>query len=379
MTAKVKEKSTETESEKKSQIMEKLLAKHGDKVKLLAVGDVVEGKVIFCSKNVVKLDLDPLGVGIVFGRELGEDFSKDKYPLGTKVLASVLELEDEEGQIILSFRKAGKERIWQEIASKCESGETLTVKPIEANKGGLIISLSGVRGFLPLSQLSAKNYPLVSGGDKDEIYSRLLELVGKPINVKILDFDQKENKLIFSEKATASEEKKSVIDGFKIGQKIKGKITGIVDFGAFVDIGGLEGLIHISEISWDKVTDISKFLKVGQEVEVIVIGKENDRVSLSLKRLTTDPWGEEIKKYKVGDLAKGEVSRITPFGAFIKLNDKIEGLVHISELSEKHLKTPEEVLKVGEKLNFRIISIEPDSRKISLSLKSAKEDKTKGK
>ncbi len=353
--------------------MDKLLAKYQDKVKPLAVGDIVGGRVIYCSRNAVKLDLDPWGVGIVFGRELGEDFSKDQYPIGSQAQAQVLELENEEGQIILSFRKVGKERVWQKLAEKCEAGEVLEVKPTEANRGGLIISIEGVKGFLPVSQLSSEHYPRVAGGDKDKIYEKLLELVGQNLKVKILDVDQKTNKLIFSEKATTSEDKSQSLEKFKIGQKVKGRVTGIVGFGAFVDIGGVEGLVHISEISWDKVTDISKFLKVGDEIEVMVIGKENDKISLSLKQLTSDSWEKEVRKYNVGDLVGGEITRITPFGAFVKLDEKIEGLVHISEISDKHLKSPEEVLKVGQKHKFRVIAIEPESRKISLSLKSASE------
>jgi len=355
---------------------EELIAQYTEKIKPFEVGSTVEGTIIYLGRTVVLLDLEGRGLGMVFGRELGEDYSKAKYKLGDKVLAQVLELEDEEGRVILSLRRVGKERVWRQLEQHFQKGDTLSLKVVEANKGGLLLAMGEIKGFLPVSQLSAKHYPRVEGGDKDKILSQLSKLIGSVLNVKILDLDQKTNKLIFSEKdALLSNDE--ILSKYKIGERVKGKVTGIVDFGAFVNLGEIEGLVHISEISWDKVENISDYLKVGDEVEVMVIGSEGGKISLSLKRLTEDPWQKKASKYKVGDEVEGEVTKITPFGAFVRLKEGLEGLVHISEISLDHVENPEDVLKVSEKYKFKIISIDPQSHKIALSLKAMSESAKK--
>jgi small subunit ribosomal protein S1 len=204
---------------------------------------------------------------------------------------------------------------------------------------------------------------------------RLSGLIGKPLEVIILDADEKEGKLIFSEKEAKKGEVNQVLDKFEIGATVKGVVTGVVDFGIFVNVEGVEGLIHISEISWDRVEDPSKVVKVGDEVEAMIIGIENDRFSLSMKRLTDDPWAEAAKGFKVGDVVEGEVTRITPFGAFVRIHDKIEALVHISELSEGHIKEPSEVVELAKKYKFKILNIDKENHKIALSLKALAEKK----
>lgn len=349
--------------------MDKLLSDKGVDIYPFNPGEIIEGTVIGIRKTALLLDLDGRGIGVVFGRELGTDYYSRKYKKGDRILAYVLDFEDEEGRIPLSLRRVGKGNITKELEEKYKNKETLQVVPQEANKGGLIIEIGGLKGFLPTSQLSSEHYPRVEDGNKGEILSRLLELVGNPLTVKIIDFNPKAGKLIFSEKEAKGGEKEKIASSFKVGQKIKGKVTGIVDFGAFVDIGGIEGLIHISEISWEKVEDISKFLKIGNEVEVKIIEIENGKISLSIKRLKEDPLFSKISKLKKGDLVEGKVVKIAPFGVFVKFADNLEGLIHVSELGEKLPVNPEKIVKVGEKISAKILTIDKKERKIFLTLK----------
>jgi len=343
-------------------VMEKLLQDF--KFKPLQEGDIITGTVIQATRNLAWVDIEERGMGVIIGKELGGE----KLKPGDEVTASIVELESAEGYMVLSLRRASRNQVWQSFEDAKEQGKAVSLKVVEANQGGLILEQKGVRGFMPTSQLAKGHYPQV-GGNRKEIALKLQELVGQTLDVKVIDCNAKTNKLIFSEKDSSSEPKIDVSKKFKVGQKIKGKVTGVVDFGAFVEIGGMDGLVHISEISWDKVLKIEDYLKVGDEVEVLVIDVNTDKVFLSIKRLKEDPWQEKIKKYKEGQLITGEVTRITPFGAFVKLEANIEGLAHISELSREHIKTPYEVLAVGDVRAFKIASVDAKSRKISLNLK----------
>ncbi len=234
-----------------------------------------------------------------------------------------------------------------------------------------------MRGFLPVSQLSAENYPRVTGADKDEILHRLNSLIGRTLMVRILDIDRKQGKLIVSEKEAQREFTEGKIAAFKVGDTINGIVTGVVDFGVFVNVDGIEGLVHISEIAWDRVDNPSKYVKVGQEVKAIIIAIDQDKLSLSIKQLSEDPWQKEISGYKVGDEIDGKITRITPFGAFVQVSPVIEALVHISELSDEHVTDPNALVKVGETKKFRVIAIDPDQHKLSLSMKSETTKPTK--
>jgi ribosomal protein S1 len=235
-----------------------------------------------------------------------------------------------------------------------------------------------VRGFLPVSQLSAENYPRVSGADKDEILHRLTRLVGKPLAVRVLDLDRRDNKLIFSEKAAKREDTESKVAKLKVGDVVKGLVTGVVDFGIFVNVDGVEGLVHISEIAWDRVESPSKYVKVGEEIEAKIISIDRDKLSLSMKQLLPDPWLAEVAKLKVGEQVDGKITRITPFGAFVQVTPVIEALVHISELSDEHVEDPNTLVKLGETKNFTIIGIDPEAHKLSLSLKGKAPKKAAG-
>jgi small subunit ribosomal protein S1 len=333
----------------------------------LAVGDVVEGTVIAVEKHEIWLDLGARGTGLVIGREIEQT---DDIKPGDTISASVLDPESDQGSAILSLKKVAKEKGWESLEEKMAQGEIFTIKAFDANKGGLLVEVDGIRGFLPVSQLSAENYPRVSGADKDEILHRLTNLVGKPLAVRVLDVNRRESKLILSEKAARREDTASRVAKMKLGDTVQGLITGVVDFGIFVNVDGVEGLIHISEIAWDRVENPNKYVKTGDTVEAKIIAIDRDKLSLSMKQLTPDPWLEEIKKYQVGDEVSGKIIRITPFGAFVQVTPAIEALVHISELADQHVEDPNQLVKLGETKQFRVIAIDPESHKLSLSLKS---------
>jgi small subunit ribosomal protein S1 len=338
-------------------------------IQQLAANEVVEGTVISVRKHEVWVDLGGQGVGLVPRREIG--FSRTLNE-GDSVTASVVDTELEDGTVLLSLRKAAKDRGWDEIARIIEAGESLEVTAYDANRGGMLIELEGIRGFLPVSQLSAEHYPRVGGADKDEILQRLNGLIGKPITVRVLDADRKANKLIFSEKEAIKDGLAARFAKLKVGDTVTGVVTGVVDFGAFVNVEGIEGLIHISEISWERVNNPGDYVKVGDNVEAKIIAIDKDRLSLSLKQLQEDPWAKEVEKFKKGEEVKGTVTRITPFGAFIQLSPAVEALVHITELGEGEGADPEKLFKLNEQKTFTVLEIDKDNRKISLSLKKAK-------
>ena len=328
----------------------------------VSVGDAIDGKVLNVKKNEVLVDLGASGVGLVPRREIG--FGK-KYEVGDEVTVSVVEPELDNGYVLVSLRKAAKDRGWDEIQKVVESGKSVEVTPYDANRGGLLIEYEGVRGFMPVSQLSAEHYPRVT--DKDEILKRLRDLVGKSINAQVIDIDQKSNKLIFSEKEAIKDGLADRLTSLKIGDVVKGVVTGVVDFGAFVNVDGIEGLIHISEISWERIATVSERLKVGDTVEAKIISIDKDRLSLSIRQTVSDPWLGEAAKFHIGDSVDGTITRITPFGAFVQISPAIEALVHISELGDGN--NPEKLFKLNEKKSFTIVEIDSDNRKVSLGLK----------
>lgn len=345
--------------------MEQLLAEAP--VAAMAAGDVVEGTVIAAEKHEVWLDLGPRGTGLVVGREI--ERSQDIKP-GDVISASVLEPEDDGGYAVLSLRKVAKEKGWESLEERFNKAEVFSASAFDANKGGLLMEVDGIRGFLPVSQLSAENYPRVSGADKDEILHRLNGLVSKPLSVRVLDLNRRDNKLILSEKAARREDTESKVSKMTVGDVVEGIATGVVDFGIFVNVNGVEGLVHISEIAWDRVDNPAHYVKVGDKVQAKIISIDRDKLSLSMKQLMPDPWLKDAAKYKVGDSVEGKITRITPFGAFVQVTPAIEALVHISELSDTHVEDPNSLVKLGETRKFRIIAIDPEAHKLSLSLKS---------
>lgn len=348
--------------------MDDLLAGESS-VKQLTIGEPVVGTILSVKKHEVLIDLGPLGVGLVPRREVG--FSRN-LNVGDEVTASVVDTELENGYSLLSLRKAAKERGWEEVAAKQEAGEIIEVTPYDANRGGLLVEFEGVRGFLPVSQLSAEHYPRVGGSDKDEILQRLNTLINQPMKVRILDADRKANKLIFSEKEAIKEGLAERFEKLKVGDTVKGVVTGVVDFGVFVNVEGIEGLVHISEISWERVNNPGDYVKVGQNIEAKIISIDKDRLSLSMKQLTKDPWLDEVEKFKPGEKVEGTITRITPFGAFVQISPAVEALVHISELGGGSDVDPEKVFTLNERKEFTVLEVDKDNRKISLSLNDKK-------
>jgi small subunit ribosomal protein S1 len=241
-----------------------------------------------------------------------------------------------------------------------------------------MVKVGNVIGFLPVSQLTTENYPRIEGGDKNKILSYLKTFTNKIMRTKIIDVSEKDEKLIVSEKAAWDEKQRAALSGYKVGDKVKGKITGVVDFGAFIEFGeGLEGLIHISELAWQRIDDPKTVVKVGDTVEAEIISLDDTKVSLSMKKLKMDPWQEVAAKYTIGQKVKGKVLKINPFGAFVELDQEIHGLAHISELSDKPIKNPEEVVRAGETYDFRILTIEPKEHRLGLSLRAPRPAKVK--
>lgn len=350
--------------------MEDLLKGSSATMKLPLPGTLVEGIVVAILKNKVLVDLGGVATGIISGQESHDSSGTAKnLQEGDTVSAYVLEEENEDGLVVLSLRKASQQKTWDKFVKAFDGNEALSVVANEANKGGLLLNVDGIKGFIPVSQLAPLHYPRVNGADSSQILARLQKLIGIPLLVKIINLDLEGGKLILSEKAAEEEERKMALGKLEVGQKLKGRISGIVNFGIFVTFEGLEGLVHISEIAWGHVKDPNDFGRIGEDVDVLVIGKDSDKISLSMKRLTPDPWVEATKKYQVGGTIEGEVNRITPFGAFIKLDDEINGLIHVSEVSDKEITDPSEVLKVGDKVTAKIIAIDPDEHRVGLSIK----------
>jgi len=348
--------------------MKKILEKD-DKFKPLKIGQIVDGKVIGRGKSAIFLDISPFGTGIIYGREFYN--SKEELKNLEKeesVSAKVVALDNKDGYIELSASDASQELAWDKLKQLKDKEELINVKISGANKGGLLARVHSVPAFLPVSQLNAEHYPRVEGADSNKILKALQEFVGQELSVKVFDLSQRDGKLILSERAKDSKKIKEILKNYEVGQTVKAKVTGITDFGVFVSFGDekLEGLIHISELDWAIVEDPSKIVKMGKEIEAKIIDIADDKIFLSLKALKKDPWQNIDKKYKKGAVISGQVIKLNPFGAFIKVEEKIQGLIHISELgSQEKMK---EKLKIGEKYKFKVLSIEPNEHKITLSL-----------
>ena len=340
----------------------------------LKLGDVKEGVVNSVQKREIWVDLGPQGVGVVTGKEIGNNRNLE---VGQTITVSVLDPEMDEGHALLSLRRVAKDRGWDEVQRVFDAEEIIEVSPYDANRGGLLVEYEGIRGFLPVSQLAAGNYPRVSGADKDEILQKLNSLVGKFIKVRILDVSRKDNKLIFSEKEAVKDDMQAKFSKLTVGDMVEGVITGVIDFGAFVNVEGIEGLIHISEISWERVEDPKDYVKTGDKVKAKIIAIDKDRLSLSLKQMQEDPWLIEVNKFSVGSTVEGKITRITPFGAFVQLSPSVEALVHVSEMSNDDSVDPEKLFRLNEKKEFKVIDIDTEARKIALSLKDSKKKAAK--
>jgi small subunit ribosomal protein S1 len=344
--------------------MEQLLAEEEHVIRALAHGDIVDGTVVRVDPDEVLVDIGAKSEGVISNRELS---ARGEAPVvlnpGDQVKVYVVQPENEDGNVVLSLRKARAEGIWQAVAQKESEGEILDAEVREQNKGGLIVNIMGLRGFLPSSQVAR------------QFSGNLMELVGTKIPVKILEVNRKRNRLIVSQRAAQDEDRarqrEELFEKLQIGDVVSGKVSGLTSYGAFVNLGGADGLIHISELSWDRINNVSDMLNVGDEVRVKVIklDPELSRISLSLRQMSDDPWDTIEDRFPAGKAVSGEVTKTKKYGAFLQIADGVEGLLHISELSWDHVERTEDVLKVGEVVEVMVLSADKVRRRISLSLR----------
>lgn len=344
------------------------------------LGTVITGKVVSVSKNRLVVDLNGVAVGISTGRETHDsnDTIKDLAE-GDEVKTVVIEEENEDGMVVLSLKRASQVTTWDKFDKSYKDGEVIQVAICEANKGGLLIDVDGIKGFIPVSQLAPAHYPRVEDANSTQILSRLQKLIGIKLDVKIINLDRSTGKMILSERAAQQGKAKASLGELKVGDKVKGRASGVVKFGIFVTFEGLEGLVHISEIAWGHVSNPHQYAKVGDNVEVEIIGIENDKLSLSMKRLIPDPWSVIEEKYPIGSKVKGVVNRFSPFGAFVQLEDDINGLIHLSEISDQKVEDPSDFLDIGQEVEAEVINIDRDEHRIGLSLKGKQSKITKKK
>ncbi len=351
-----------------------------DSLHIPAVGDVVIGTVISVASNNALVDLGPLGTGVVLGKEMKSGLGGNaKLHVGEEVSATLTSFENEDGDIEISIREASYEKSWEDLQGKLENKIVVDTKVLDANKGGLMVELNGIMGFLPVSQLANEHYPRVEDGDKNKILELLKALMGVTINVRILDIDRENEKLIVSEKAAQSERDRELINRLRAGDEIEGEVSGVVDFGAFVKFDApidkdgkkasqkLEGLVHISELAWQLIDDPREIIKTGDRVKAKIIGIEDTRISLSMKALKDDPWSKVSERYEVNQTVSGKVDKINHFGAFVYLDKDIHGLAHVSEFHDVYPgKKMEDIFQVGETYDWKILSIEPKAHRMGL-------------
>ena len=363
--------------------MEELLAEQDSDIKSFKHGDVVEGTVVRIDKDEILVDIGAKSEGVVSNRELfgrhGE--SQPELAIGDVVLVYVLQPESPEGHVVLSLRRAGLERKWRAMQELFEAGTIIDAPVIDHNKGGLIVDC-GIRGFVPISQIV--DFPRRPQNEQprdaaQEIAEKLQPYIGRKLRLKILEVNRKANRLILSEKVALYEERREKRDelfsSLQVGQKVTGNVRSIAPFGIFIDLGGIDGLVHKSELSWNKVNNPESGYKVGEEVEaeVIDINHERGRISLSIRRLQPDPWESTVADFKVGDVIDGTVTKLVNFGAFVRVREGLEGLIHISELSHQRVAHPGDVVHEGQVLKLKIISLDSERHRLGLSLKQAEE------
>lgn len=346
-----------------------LLQKNEEATHVPQVGEIIKGIVVSASKAEVRLDINGTFIGVVRGRELYDESPEySSLKPGDEIEATVVDGENELGNIELSFRYAGQEKAWTALRDSFENKTNIKARIIDANRGGLLCSFGQITGFLPVSQLAPENYPRVSGGDKTRILEKLKSFVGQEFEVRVMNLDEKGDKIIFSEKEAWSEKQRDVIAKYKVGSRVKGRITAVTDFGVFLSFGdNLEGLIHISELAWQRIDDPADLFKVGQDIEAEVINIDGSKIFLSAKKLARDPWADIGKKFKVDQVVKCEILKVNPFGLFVKLDEEIHGLAHMSQLGVEAGKKVDDIYKSGEVVELRIISIEPKEHRLGLA------------
>jgi len=357
-----------------SQTMASLLETESLGVDLPQAGEVRKGTIASITPSQILVSIGAKSEGIIAGRELEQltDDERSALQVGQEISAYVINPEDANGNVVLSLKRAQEQMSWDSVEKMIVDETVAESKIVGFNKGGLIVLVGGLRGFVPASQISAARRQQSSGDTPEQ---RWQKMVGQPISVRIIEVDRERRRLILSERAASVESRASikerVINELEEGKVYNGRVTSLADFGAFVNINGADGLVHLSELSWDRLQHPREMLEVGQEVQVKVINidREKKRIGLSMRALQDDPWKSRMEKFGVGQLVEGIVTRLTKFGAFARLEGDIEGLIHISEISDHRIEHPKEVLKEGDVKTLRIIRIDPEQHRIGLSLR----------
>ena len=357
-----------------NQTMESLLNEQELNVDLPQAGEIRTGVIASISSSQILVSIGAKSEGVVSGRELDQLSAEEREALqvGQEVHVYVVNPEDANGNVVLSWKRAQEQISWENVEKLLASEDVIESKIIGFNKGGLIAGVEGLRGFVPSSQISAMRRSQSTGETPEQ---RWQKMIGQPITVRVIEVDRERRRLILSERAASTESRQSikerVIEELEEGKTYTGRVTSLANFGAFININGADGLVHLSELSWDHIEHPREVLEVGQEVKVKVINVDRDkkRIGLSVRALQSDPWKSRVEKYSVGQLVEGVITRLTKFGAFARLEGDIEGLIHISEIAEHRIEHPKEVLKEGEVKSLRVIRIDPDQHRIGLSLR----------
>jgi small subunit ribosomal protein S1 len=341
-----------------------------DKIRIPQVGDIIKGTVVAASKAEVKLDIDGVLMGIVRGPELYNEVKEfSELKPGDEIEAAVIDTENENGELELSFRLVGQEKAWKELRQALKDKTTIKVKIVDANRGGLLSRYCQIDGFLPVSQLAPDNYPRISGGDKSKILEKLKSFVGSEFEVTVITLNEEDNKIIFSEKDVWNRKQKPALDKYQIGLTVDGKITAITNFGVFVSFGdNIEGLIHISELAWQRIDSPNEMYKIGDKIKAEIISIDGAKVFLSAKKLLKDPWLEASAKYQIGQVVPGTILKVNPFGLFVKLDEEIHGLAHVSQLAIGEKEKITSLFQPDEIKNFEIVSINPSEHRLGLKL-----------
>jgi small subunit ribosomal protein S1 len=354
--------------------MEQYLSDPSHDYKTLKYGDVMDGVIMRIDRDEILVDIGSKSEGVVPAKEFSSLSSEEKqaFAIGDTVLVFVVQPENQDGTAVVSIDRARQEKSWRKLQEIFEANDVIEAEVTNYNKGGLLVNLDGVRGFVPASQVSE-----IRGGDDASKQADMARLIGTSLPLKVIEINRHRNRLILSERQAIQERrdvmKEKLIEELKEGEVRKGRVSSICDFGAFVDIGGADGLVHLSELSWSRVRHPSEVLKIGQEIDVYVLGinSQEKKIALSIKRTQAEPWSRVAAKYEVGQLVRGTVTQLANFGAFARIEDGIEGLIHVSEITDERITHPKQVVREGQDLLLRIIRIDPQRRRMGLSLRRA--------
>lgn len=357
-------------------LMEQFLINPAHDYRNLQYGDTVDGTIMRVDKDELLVDIGSKSEGVVPAREMQSLPQEDRAALkpGDTLLVFVVQTEDKEGRAILSVDKARQEKSWRRLQQGYESGEVIEAKVVNYNKGGLLVNLDGVRGFVPASQVSG-----ISRGPETQKQSDMAKMVGTSLPLKVIEINRNRNRLILSERQAVQEaregRKDELLSALKEGDVRTGRVTSVCDFGAFVDIGGADGLVHLSEISWSRVKHPSEVLKPGDPVQVYILSVDNERkrIALSIKRTQNEPWTTVSERYHLGQTVEGTITQLASFGAFARIEDGVEGLIHVSEMGDGRAQHPREVVQEGQQIQARIIRIDPQRKRMGLSMRQATE------